>query len=83
MNKNAMDRHGQPLVTARHRLGLSGCRRPFVLRMVRGIFVVKWLIKDIYGNDRPAYSALGPKGRLIYGIGGRQETITAAGGRMN
>lgn len=80
------DRHGQSKATALKKLKLEDCQWPYVLRMVRGIWVVKWEVRG-YGRNSwkryPAYAALGPKGKLVTGIGSRKDTITAAGGRMD
>lgn len=80
------DRHGQTIITARKKLGLEQSRWPYTLRMVRGIWVVKWEVRGTGRNSwkrYPSYAALGPKGKLVCGIGTRKDTITAAGGRMD
>lgn len=82
----AIDRHGQPHSVVMKKLGLRDCRWPYTLRMVRGIFVVKWILHGtgaLAWKEFPHYAALGPKGKVISGIGSRQDTITAAGGRMD
>lgn len=80
------DVYGQTIITARKKLGLEDCRWPHTLRMVRGIWVAKWVVRGL-GNmswhKTPHYAALGPKGQVVRGISWRKNTITAAGGRLD
>jgi len=80
------DVYGQTQATAQKKLGLEDCRWPYTLRMVRGIWVVKWEVRGLgrmSWKKYPSYAALGPRGRMIKGVAWRKHTITAAGGRTN
>jgi len=80
------DAYGQTKATAMKKLGLEDCHWPYALRMVRGIWVVKWMVRGLgrmSWKKWPSYAALGPRGRVISGVGSRKDTITAAGGRLD
>jgi hypothetical protein len=81
--KKTIDRHGQPYAMAIGKLAPKARSWPYIIRMVRGIFVIKWIPVWRPCPEFPRYAALGPKGRVVSGIGSRKDTITAAGGRMD